>query len=252
MSDKSWQEQCTRALASAVAIGEFKGRTQWETFRADNPDFVKRIIIADHDFSNQELKGFNLSRCWIGRCKFLSSNLSDADFTQAIFRDCKADGANVEGATFNYSDMRRDGLTLTGVRFDSNTTFDVAAEHMPDAIDAGLTDISERMRRERLWRYRKSKSIFVRFFLWLTDYGFSFTRLILSGIGVVALFTALFCLMGKNSGDAALASVKYFLNLDNHFSDPALSWLGSFEALFGMLFFAILTTIMISRFIEKS
>ena len=59
--------------------------------------------------------------------------------------------------------------------------------------------------------------------------------------------------MGKDFSESMLASTKYFLNLNDQFSsDALLSWIGSGEALIGMIFFAVLTTIMIARFIEKT
>ncbi len=246
-----WQTACTNELRSCVQIGGFRGQTQWLSFR-DTQGSARRTTIADADFSGKGLENFDLSRCWIGRTSFKGANLTRTMFSQTIFRDCDATNANIEGANFRNADMRGDGLALNTVKFDDQTVFEVRSELLPDDLHSGLRLAAERARRDRLWRVNKSRSSIVRWLLWMTDYGYSFYKLAIGGAIVVLVFAVAFWILGAGIDKAAISSVNYFLALDNGFESPALQIVGSLEALIGMLFFAILTSTLVSLFFDKN
>jgi len=248
-SSSTWQEQCTHTLKTAVEAGR-SGCTEWETFRVQMLDQTRRIIIADASFDGLSLANFDLSRCYIIRTTFRSANLSGANFSQSIFRQCDATDANIEGAKFRAADMQVDGLSLMTKRFDSETEFEVEANHLPDNIHPGLRNAAVRARHERLWRNRKSYSWTVRAMLWLTQHGFSLCRLACVGVAIVALFALLYWRSGSTI--AVLTSVGYFLSLNSTFPEGWLLAAGSLESLIGMLFFAVLTAILISMFYDKN
>lgn len=249
----TWQKTCTEALEQAVASGR-NGRQNWEAFRARIPETL-RIIIADADFSGKSLAGFDLSRCYITRTNFKASNLSGANLSQSIFRNCDATGANIEGANFRDADAKGDGLILLDCRDNPDTVFDISPQALPSLLPQGLLDAALRAHHERRWRNRKSYSPPFRFVLWLTRYGFSFSRLVAVGGVVVAGFAVCFFIAaGPNStlAGAFLQSFAYFLNLDAAHSAGWLLFIGQVEALIGLLFFALLTAILVSNFLEKS
>jgi hypothetical protein len=247
----SRQQACTKALLNATAPGAINGKEQWEQFRAQSS--VERIIIADANFDQRDLRGFDLSRCWIGRSSFFEADLREASFVQSIFRQCTATNANIEGAKFRDADMFGDGLALLTDRYDDTTDFEVPLDKLPDELSSGLLDAAHRARSKRFWRYRKSRSLSVRVLLWLTDYGFSLKRLSWIGVVVVLAFWAIFIAAGQSIQQAALASISYFLSLSDPLNEMAvLSFVGAFEALLGMLFFAVLTTVLVSMFFDKN
>jgi hypothetical protein len=248
----SWQERCTDTLEQAVTAGGTTGMTHWESFREQAERTGDRILIADADFSYKDLRGLDLSRCWIGRTNFTGANLSQASFAQTIFRECDATNATIEGTNFRNADLQGDGLVLNTNRYDDTTNMEIARDKMPDSIGAGLLLAAERARRTRLWRHRKSQSWVVRAILWLTGYGFSFTRLALCGVLIVLVFATGFWWAGTPAIEALLASASYFMSLNTAFTSPGLSAIGTAEALLGMIFFALLTTILVSLFFDKN
>lgn len=245
-----WQVECTKALEKAVAAGR-KGREEWEAFRAQIPTGDPRIIIADADFSGKSLQGFDLSRCYITRCRFTAANLSSCNFSQCLFKQCNATDANIEGANFRDADMQGDGLVLNGCRIDGATQFEVPPEKQPDMLPKGLADLAAKARYERLWRNRKSYSPVVRTMLWLTQHGTSLNRLALLGLCVVAAFSLMFWISGDRLLPATLASMAYFLNLDAAHSSGWLALVGIIESLIGLIFFAVLTAILVSTLFES-
>jgi hypothetical protein len=248
----TWQQECTQALHAAIAVGGTPGRTQWEAFRDTARQDGKRVLIADSSFNGMGLEGFDLARCWIGRSTFVAANLTNVQFVQTIFRDCDATDANIEGANFRFADMAGDGLILLTDKYNDLTNFDVAAEKMPDSVAPGLRIAAGVARRKRRLQYYRSNSRLVRAMLAVTNYGFSLKRLCLLGSVIVVAFAICFWFLGQPPINAALGSVKYFLSVNDSFQSPVLSAIGSIEALIGMIFFALFTTILVSLFLEKN
>jgi len=246
-----WQEICTNALKAAVGAGR-RGPEDWEAFRRQHPDMTQRIIVADANFDNESLSGFDLSRCYFARVSFVGANLSNADFRQAIFRSCDAKGSNIEGARFQRADLFGDGLRLTDTRVSEDTDFEVDIDKLPDELDPRLRGAAFQARNDRRWRNRRSQSKVVGFILWLTRYGYSAWPLTLAGVLVLLLFSGLFYLLGQPPGVAALASAGYFLGVNSLFKEGVLLALGLLEKLVGLMFFAILTAVIVSLFFEKN
>lgn len=247
----SWQVQCTDELKESVRSGR-NGAARWEAFRAaiDPGDPANRIIIADAVFDNISLENYDLSRCYIVRTSFNNANLSGTDFRQAIFRSCQAKNANVEGALFRGSDMTGDGITLDTNHFNEHTDFEVAPDRLPDVLSAGLRTAALRARHARRWRNRKSYSLSVRCVMALTEYGFSLHRLAILGAVVIVAFSLIFVALGERPPHATLSSVGYFLGLDSNFTDPFLHAFGLLEGFLGILFFAVLTAVLVSLFFD--
>jgi hypothetical protein len=84
--------------------------------------------------------------------------LSGANFWQAIFRECDATDAKIEGAKFRDADMRTDGLVLQGTKIDDETDFEIENHLLPDFLPRELRDAAARARGARRWRHRKSYS----------------------------------------------------------------------------------------------
>jgi hypothetical protein len=148
--------------------------------------------------------------------------------------------------------MKADGLVLKDVRFDDDTAFEVKRAFLPDEIPQGLVHASIRALSKRRWRYSKSYSRPVRFMLWLTGHSFSFHRLVFAGVAVVLVFTGLFTFGGSGLFAAFLASLSYFLNANTTHPPGLFLALGLLEALLGMLFFAILTALLVSTLFDKN
>ncbi len=250
-AEPAWQAICTDKLQKSVTGGR-DGAKQWEFFRAsiDPNDPTKRIIIADAVFDRMSLQGYDLSRCYIVRTSFLDSNLSNANFRLAIFRSSHADNANIEGAAFRGADMTGDGITLNTDRFSRETDFEVEQERLPDVLSRGLRAAASQARHARRWRNRKSYSLTVRMMMALTGHGYSLRWLAGIGMLIVGLFAVAFGIGGQGALDAILASTGYFLGLNAAFNDGILHALGLVEGLLGMLFFAVLTAILVSMFFD--
>jgi len=65
---------------------------------------------------------------------------------------------------------------------------------------------------------------------------------------IVLVFATGFWWAGTPAIEALLASASYFMSLNTAFTSPGLTA----EALLGMIFFALLTTILVSLFFDKN
>ena len=228
------------------------GAQPWSEFRAAlaSMEPAQRVIIADANLDNATLCEYDLSRCYIVRTSFVNADLSDTNFRQTIFRACYADNANIEGANFRGADMSGDGITLNTRRFSSATNFEVDQAHLPDVLSPGLRSAAAKARNARRWTNRKSYSPVVRLMMVLTSHGYSLHWLTAVGLAVFLLFSSIFCCGGQSIWDAMIASAGYFLGLDSAFKGGIMHALGLLEGLLGLLYFAVLTAILVSMFFD--
>lgn len=253
MSGLTWQEECTAALKQSIAIGGVPGRTNWESFRESARVSDKRILIADADFTEADFFGLDLSRCWIGRSVFNRANLSNVSFYQTIFRECQAVGANISGANFTKSDLSKDGLDLTDAEISGLTTINIRPSMFPDRMSRPLRTLAERSWRQEAHRANEHRSPFFHLVTLISDYGFSFKRILYASAIVITVFAAIFWRFSNSSLPVSiLNSLKYFLaSGDPYDTCASLSAIGMAESGIGLVLFAIFTSMLVSRFIDS-
>ena len=242
-----WQKVCTSALLDAVDHPHER-LERWTAFRKKA---TQRVIIADEIFDGKSLVGVDLSRCFIARCSFRRSNLSHVNFAQSMFRNCDAHEANIVGADFSSSDMRNDGLSLDTDKFDDSTRFDVEEAFLPDLLHDELRFMAFAAKASRRWKLEKHKSALHSVIQFITGGGFSMIRIALVGLVLWVLFAAGFLYGGDSVSGAAQSSASYFLTIDTPHNDDLLSWLGILESLVGILYFSLITAMLIALYLDR-
>ncbi|WP_421837222.1 pentapeptide repeat-containing protein [Novosphingobium sp.] len=251
-----WQEECTKKLEECILSGP-DGASKWQKFKSSK--WPKRIIIADVNLSSRRISGYDLSYCYLVRVILDNSNISDCNFSYSIFRNCTANGANVEGANFRSVDMKEDGLELKTHKFDDSTRFLVEPNNLPYALHPGLRSMAAQACAARDWRYKRSRSLLARFFLYITGNGYSLKRMPFVGGVILVLFTVIFTLVQ----DCKIAlndrfiigirySIGYFLNINSFEADKTVFFIGSFESFLGIMFFSILTAVLVTMLFGKA
>jgi hypothetical protein len=251
----NWQLECQDGLRVALDMGGTLGQEHWQALRQKWITQKKeRVILADLDLSGEDLRDYNLSRCWIGRCSFINSNLSGANFSQSILRDCDLTGANISGTSFYAADLASPNNRLIHTRFDDTTNMEVNRSQLAPEMDRALVDMAEAAWRRTDWRRRRSKSLIYKLLSFITDYGFGLGRVGLSAVFTVVAFATIFYMadLQTSAGGALLISARYFIGLEDYYSssNALLSLIGIGEAVLGLGFLAVVIAIFTSKFTD--
>ena len=249
----TWQLECQDGLRAALEIGGAAGQEHWSALRQEWLSHKKpRVTLADLDLSGQELRDYDLSRCWIGRCSFVNCNLSGASFSQSIFRDCDLTGADIRGANFYAADLADPNNRVIQTQFDDATNMEVNPSQLASEMDRALVDMAEGAWRRSAWRRRRSKSPVYKALRFLTDYGFGFGRIALTAFLIVVAFAVFFYTIDPqvSAGNSVLISARYFIGLEDRYSatNGLLSLVGISEAILGLGFLAVVIAIFTSKF----
>lgn len=255
MSDAEWQQKCVDALLVSLALGGQAGQQNWSDQRqgwitGNRP----RVTLRDIDLSGQDLRGYDLSRCWVGNARFASANLSGVDFSQSIFRGCDFTGANLTGTSFYLADLHHPENMLVRTSFDDRTNMEVNRGMLAPQMDEALVDMAQASWRRADWRKRRSRSIVYKALSYVTDYGFGLRRAASVAAAIIIVFAVLFRLFdsSKSVTESGMISVRYFLGLSDEYatSSTSLSLLGTTEAVFGFVFLALLIAIFTRKFTD--
>jgi hypothetical protein len=251
----SWQEVCQDGLRVALDIGGTAGQEHWDDLRQKWLTQKKdRVIVADLDLSGADLRGYDFSRCWIGRCCFVDANLSYTNFSQSIFRDCDLTGANIGGASFYAADLRHPNNRLIRAHFDGATNMEVNRGQLAPEIDRALSDMAEAAWRRTDWRRQRSNSLIYRGLSFLTDYGLGVGRVAVAASIIVLLFALGFYIADSEitAVGSFLVSTRYFLSLEDHYAATSelLSLAGNAEAMLGLIFLAVIIAVFTSKFTD--
>lgn len=115
----AWQEQCTKQLIECVAMGASAGALEWvkrkkvlaqEAIKKGLSTEGARIIIADADFTANNLSDFSFQFCYIIRTNFTDAKLRNTNFDRASVRKCRLVRADIRGANFDRCSV--DDMTL--------------------------------------------------------------------------------------------------------------------------------------------
>jgi hypothetical protein len=253
--DLRWQQECQDGLRVALDMGGTAGQQHWADLRQKWLTLKKeRVIVADLDLSGADLRGYDLSRCWIGRCSFVNSNLSCANCSQSIFRDCDLTAADVSGTNFYAADFAHPNNRMIHTRFDDSTNMEINPGQLAPEIDQALVDMAQGAWRRTAWTRKRSKSVIYQLLSFITDYGFGFGRVAVAAALIVMGFAVLFYGADPRVSaiDSLLISTRYFIALEDHYSatNAALSFTGIVEAVFGLGFLAIVIAIFTSKFTD--
>ena len=251
----SWQQECEDGLWASLDIGGAAGQQHWrdllQKWLTEKKD---RVTLVGLDLSGKDLKGYDLSRCWIGSCKFISSNLSGANLSQSIFRDCDLTGANIRGASFYLADLRHYNNKFIDIGFDESTNMEVNKGQLAPQMDRNLVDIAEGSWRRTAWRRRRSRSLVYKLLSFITDYGFGFGRVALFATLAIVVFALLFYMtdLTVSAGDSLLISARYLIGLEDHYSasNAWLSLVGIAEAFIGLGLLAVVVAIFTTKFTD--
>jgi uncharacterized protein YjbI with pentapeptide repeats len=263
-TNNQWQDTCARGLLDALNIGGGAGRLQWSVLRQQwLTQGESRVTLIDLDLTERDLRGYDLTRCWIGRTRFVRANLSGADFSQSIFRGCEFDGANIRKASFNDSDLSDEAASgpnrMTNIRFDRATDMEVRRGMLASAMDQALKDFANTAWRRTDWLNRRSRSPVYRFLTFTTDYGFGVGRFFVVALSVVVCFSGIFYFATSHLTDrkvtfaeSFLNSMRYFIALSDPYETihPILSALGILEASLGLVALAMLIAIFANKFTD--
>jgi hypothetical protein len=251
----NWQQECVDGFRVALDMGGTAGQEHWHDLRQKWLSQRKgRITLADLDLSGEDLRGYDLSRCWIGRCSLVVSNLGGADFSQSIFRDCDLTGANIRGTSFYAADLAHPNNRLIHTQFDDSTIMEVNRGQLAPEMDRALVDMAEAAWRRTMWRRSRSNSFAYKLLSWITDYGFGFSRVAIAAALTVIAFSIFFHAtdVHASAGDSLLISARYFIGLEDHYSTTNiwLSLAGIMEAIFGLVVLAVVIAIFTSKFTD--
>jgi hypothetical protein len=246
------QKEFSDGLIVSLGLGGDAGRDGWRALRQKWLAQNKRAALADLDLSGRDLRGYDFSRCWIGRVSFASANVSGCDFSQSIFRECDFTRANIRGANFYAADLRHERNRLVHTRFDNDTNMEVNPGQLAPQMDQALIDMAEGAWRRTKWFRRRASSPVYRALLFLTDHGFGVWRILAAALATVIVFAGIYSWLAPSSAGfaAVLVSAHYFLGLANAFNanQPVLAGIGVFEAFLGIVFLAILISVFTSKF----
>lgn len=250
----TWQDTCAQTLRDAVALGGAAGRIYWDKARQDWVTArAQRPVLKGINLTGADLRGYDFSRAWFGECLFGRANLTGANLSQSIFRDCDFTGANLSSASFKNADLKHPGNRLLGTVFDDATDMSVNRGQLPIHIDVALRYRAEVAWRSDAWRLNRPRTIAYRFFSTITDFGFGFRRLLLASGLIVVVFAFIFwLLLHSEYNDTLQASARYFLNLSDDYNGQgtALEWLGLIESALGLVFFAILISVFTKKYTD--
>jgi hypothetical protein len=251
----SWQLECQDGLRVALDMGGAAGQEHWGCLRQKWITQKKdRVTLADLDLSGQDLREYDLSRCWIGRCSFINSNLSGANFSQSILRDCDLTGANIRAANFYAADLASPNNRVIHTQFDDATNMEVNRGQLAPEMDRALVDMAEGAWRRTAWQRRRSGSVVYKLLSLITDYGFGFGRIAGAAVLTLIAFAVLFYMsdLRATAGDSMLISARYFIGLEDHYSatNALLSLVGVSEAILGLGFLAVVIAVFTSKFTD--
>lgn len=239
----AWQQRCTQALTSAVKMGGPEGIKAWLAMREEARRKGLRVTIADADLSSLGLENYDLSRCYIIRCDFKRTNFTGANFAQAIFRECNADYAIFDSATLQSADIS--GLRMTGVSHNKDTNFDISDAVKRAYLDRKIGARVEVAKKARNFEKNGSEYVLTRAMLWITDYGYSLTRLCATSLLCIIIFGLFFSVIGALPIVPALVfSTQNFVGNAGECSSVVCCAAQALESLIGVVFIALLTAIM--------
>ncbi|MHC4333929.1 MAG: pentapeptide repeat-containing protein [Planctomycetota bacterium] len=258
---------------------------EWNQWRKDNPD--ADILLEGADLEGAYLQGASLWRARLGGAHLVVANLKGAQLVEADLQGAKLAGVNLQGAELveaNLADAELVGANLEGARLwnadlcgacftnatcdggtliwkctvDRRTNFEgVPLESV--RVDAGTKQLLEHNVRRMNWQdwYKQHRRLawLVRPFWWISDYGRSTGRIILSFFVLAILFAIVYRLwpgliaVGQLKGfwHALYVSVAAMttLGFGNVAANPD-SWLGQsllmLQVILGYAFLAALVT----------
>jgi len=250
-----WQQTCRDGLVVSVDMGGEAGQEHWSALRQKwISEKKERVTLVDLDLGGADLRGYDFTRCWIGRSSFVSANLSGARFDQAIFRECDLTGVNIRGASFYAADLNYPKNRLVGTQFDNSTNMEVNPGQLAPEMDQALIDMAQGAWRRTDWQRKRASSWPYKLLTFVTDYGFGFRRVALAAVLVIMLFGLLFRAADSTTtaANSFLISTRYFLALEDHYSgvNAWLSVAGIVEATIGLLFLAVVVAIFTSKFTD--
>lgn len=253
--DVKWEQECGDALQSCLGIGGAAGQASWANLRQKwLTEKRNRVTLHCIDLSGKDLRGYDLSRCWIGSCTFISSNLSGVNFSQSIFRDCDLTRANIRGASFHAADLAHPGNKLLQPQFDGATDMEVNRGQLAPQMDSALVDMAEGAWRRTAWRRRRSTSLPYKALSFLTDYGFGFGRIAVGAMFAIVTFGLVFYMADRqvSAGESLLISARYLIGLEDHYSATSLwlSLVGVAETTCGLVVLALVVAIFTSKFTD--
>lgn len=251
---QTWQEYCTQELRHCIGSGK-AGEARWairrwQLFEEAQTDSRAsgRIIIADLDARQANLRRYSFFSCYIIRSKFDGANLNGADFELAILRECSFRKSNLTNASFEEADIGRD-CDFTRVTVHRVINFNVVQQALPESMDRHL-----RAAAETCWAVsdaaRNEANPSVKLLHVALGYGLSIPRILASAAIIVALFSVLWMFSPIAAGEevrvrliaSVVTSGRYFLGLSDHFANTFSFWaaLGLIETGIGLFFLAAL------------
>ncbi|MGA7975302.1 MAG: pentapeptide repeat-containing protein [Pseudolabrys sp.] len=201
--ETDWQEFCTRTLMDTLGLPEHQRTLAWTEARTELLRLAekciarreyRRIVIADADLSNRELRGYNFNYCYIIRTIFKGADIRDATFQYSILRHGSLRDANSIGAVFSFADLQ--GTVVENLRYDSNSKFGFSIFRPSGPVSPQLED---RVGHDRAAVSSGNAPFLNKLLNVLTGYGFRIRPLLLGSSLVVFIFAILYRLSAPSS-----------------------------------------------------
>lgn len=251
---QTWQEYCTQELRHCIDLGKM-GEARWairrwqlfEEAQAD-PRASGRIIIADLDARQANLRRYSFFSCYLTRCRFDGANLNGADFELAILRGCSFRQSNLTNASFEEADVGPD-CDFSKVTVRRMINFNVVQKALPERMDRHL-----RVAAETSWAMsdvaRNETNLSIKLLQAALGHGLSIPRILATATLSVSLFSLPWLFsplaLGQEPATRVIASVltsaRYFFGLTDHFAETFGFWaaLGLAETGVGLFLLAAL------------
>ncbi|MGV9008897.1 pentapeptide repeat-containing protein [Brevundimonas sp.] len=260
-ADGDWQRYCTNELRRCIALGRNGaaewGRRRWQLYEQAQRELGDggRIIIADLNVRELDLRKYSFFSCYIVRCDFSGANLKQADFELAIVRDSQFNDARLTLCSFNEADLAGTNQFSNVVTL-GQIDFAIRPIDLPPRMDGFLKD-----RARAAWAIRDDQrhegSMVIRLTRRIIGYGLGLRRIALVSLGLVFAFGLLLLGSPVAAGEpflirlwaCVLASVRYFVGLTDVFDDSNDLWafVGLAETATGLLILALLVATLTRR-----
>lgn len=252
----SWQNYCTSILLDCISKNSVISAKMWNEKKVEL-EKIKRVIIADAEFVDADMRGYIFSRCYFIRCEFSGCRLDRSVFRYAIIRSSRLIECSISSADFGEADLAED-VSLISISYNDRTNFSVRSGRFPSKIDVGLRDIAENEWRKQDIKRNKSRGALYRILVRLLGYGARMDRIIYISLSIIAAFTALYASINPIKDDpystisiALKNSLRYFLSLSDPYevNGGLISVAGIMESALGLIMLAVLISVISRRLI---